>query len=130
MKNVIKYHWRALLWVLLIFAGCLLPPSDLPSTSLFSKIPYFDKIVHFFIYFIFTLFLLAGFNRWHTVLKFKSILISFAIAFLCGLSVEVLQEVMNIGRTGDSFDMLANTGGILAGILFYAPLKWILRNIL
>lgn len=130
MSTTLKYHWRAIIWVILIFIGCLLPSNDLPSTSFFSRIPHFDKIVHFILYFVFVLFLMAGFIRQFNGTQLKTVLFSFFIAIACGLLIEVLQSEMHAGRSGDVYDMLANTGGALLGILLFNPIRWILKNIL
>lgn len=130
MSTIFKFHWRAIIWLVLIFVGCLLPGSDLPNTSFFSKIPYFDKIVHFGIYFVFILLLMAGFIRQFDGKLWKSILFSLTIALVCGALIEILQSQMHAGRTGDMYDMLANTSGAILGLLLFHPLRWILKNIL
>ena len=68
----------------------------------------FDKVKHFSTY----LFLAV----WFTGLLHRP---RYWIAVLCllglGLSLEVAQWAMHAGRTGDPYDMAANTAGVLAG---------------
>jgi VanZ family protein len=134
MKNVLKYHWRAILWVVFIFVICLLPGDNLPNVSSFMKrLPKviadnFDKILHFGMYFILSLFLLAGFTRQYGKTSFKAYFASFMIAFCCGVLIEFIQSY--VGRSGDVYDVAANTAGILTAIGFYHPIKWVLHNIL
>lgn len=101
-------------WVLAITMLSLAPPSDLPSISY----PHLDKIVHFIFYYIFFIlwyYVLCGPQPYKTVKK-KALFIAFAMAFTYGTVVEVLQYSMGKGRSGDVFDALANTAGIICGI--------------
>jgi len=128
MTKVFKYHWRAILWIAVIAIGCLMPGNNVPGTSFFSRIPHFDKIVHFTLYFIFTLFLMAGFTRQYGKTSVKAYLYSFLIAVIIGISIEFIQE--KVGRSFDRYDMLANTIGVITSLILFKPIKWILRNIL
>ena len=118
-----RYHWKALLWIIIICLGCLMPSSDLPSTSFFSKIPHFDKIAHFGLYFVFTLLLISGFMMQYPGERGKSYLISGLIAFSIGIAIEYLQFLMHAGRSGDFYDALANTSGIIMALFLFKPLQ-------
>jgi VanZ family protein len=96
--------------------------------SLFAKIPHFDKIVHFTMYFISALFLMSGFSRQYRKTSVKSYIFSFIIAFLLGIIIEFIQE--KTGRSFDIYDVCANTAGITVSLFLFNPVKWILRNIL
>jgi VanZ family protein len=129
MLKILKYHWRAILWLIVIAGVCLMPSYELPGISFFSKkIPYFDKTVHFAMYFIFALFLMSGFSRQYGKASAKAYFFSFIPAFLLGVLIEFIQE--KIGRSYDLYDMIANTTGIIVSLLLFNPIKWILRNIL
>jgi VanZ family protein len=128
MFRILKYHWRAILWIMVIAVACLMPANKLPDTSFFSKIPYFDKMVHFAMYFIFTLFLMSGFSRQYGKTSTKAYVVSFILAFILGVTIEFIQE--KIGRSYDIYDMTANTIGIIASLLLFHTIRWILRNIL
>jgi VanZ family protein len=105
-----------------------MPANNLPDTSFFSKIPYFDKMVHFAMYFIFALFLMSGFSRQYGKTSAKAYILSFIYAFLLGGLIEFIQE--KVGRSYDIYDMIANTTGIIVSLLLFNSIKWILRNIL
>jgi VanZ family protein len=136
MLRILKYHWRAILWIVVIVVACLMPPEATPSGSsflskifhFFEKIPYYDKIVHFAMYFIFALFLMSGFSRQYGKTSAKAYIFSFIPAFLLGILIEFIQE--KVGRSYDIYDMTANTAGIIVSLLLFNPIKWILRNIL
>ena len=100
-----------------------MPSSDIPSTSFLSKIPHFDKIAHFGLYFIFTLLLISGFMLQYPVEKGKSYLLGGLIAFSIGLIIEFLQSLMHLGRSGDFYDMIANSVGIVLALLLFKPLQ-------
>jgi len=128
MLKVLKYHWRAILWIVVIIFASLMPGSSFPGVSFFSRIPHIDKIVHFAMYFLFSLFLLSGFSRQYGKTCFKAYAHSFLIAFVLGVSIEFVQE--QVGRSYDIYDMAANTAGIVSSLLLFNPIKWVLRNIL
>jgi VanZ family protein len=128
MLRTLKYHWRAILWIIVIGFACLMPTNKLPDASFFAKIPYFDKMVHFAMYFIFALFLMSGFSRQYGKTPAKAYIFSFIWAFLFGVLIEFIQE--KTGRNYDIYDMIANTTGIIVSLLLFNSIKWILRNIL
>lgn len=141
MRRILAYHWRAIFWIIIICIGCLLPSDNLPSTGSFisrlseriSLFVPFDKVIHFLIYFIFMLVLVAGFMRQFggvdvKVPSWKAYLVSFVIAVSCGVAIEFIQDA--VGRSCDTMDMLANTLGALTGAISFKPIRWILHNIL
>jgi VanZ family protein len=128
MLKILKYHWRAILWIMVIMIVCLSPGNKLPDISFFARIPHFDKIAHFAMYFIFALFLMSGFSRQYGRTSFKAYIFSFILAFLPGILIEFVQE--KVGRSYDIYDMIANTAGIIVSLLLFNFIKWILRNIL
>jgi VanZ family protein len=128
MLRILKYHWRAILWIIVIVSACLVPSDTLPDISFFAKIPYFDKMVHFAMYFIFALFLMSGFSRQYGKMSVKAYTYSFILAFILGVLIEFIQE--KVGRNYNIYDMIANAAGIIVSLLLFNPIKWILRNIL
>ena len=138
MVKMFKYHWRALVWVIIILLGCLLPGDEISTTASFlskiiPKIEHFigfefDKLVHFCLYLVFTLLLLAGFTRQYSKMKVKAFFFSFLIAVCCGGIIELIQPLT--GRSGDWNDMAANVSGVIAALILFGPTRWILRNIL
>jgi VanZ family protein len=128
MLRILKYHWRAILWIIFIAIACLMPGEQYPSTLFFARIPYFDKMVHFGMYFIFALFLMSGFSRQYGKISAKAYIFSFILAFLFGALIEFIQE--KVGRSYDIYDMIANMVGVIVSLSLFKPIKWILRNIL
>lgn len=101
-----------------LYVGCivalsLLPPQDFPRLPMF---PHIDKVVHFSMYFIFSVL-----SCWALKTEsnyFRLLFIVFATGSW-GIFMEYIQLVMHIGRTFSWFDVLFNCIGVVSGILFY-----------
>jgi len=83
-----------------------------------------DKLVHFGIYFVFTIVWFAYFVG----LKFVTPILKGAIkasllAFFVGVSIEFLQQGLTKARSGDVQDVFANCLGILLAIVFLYQIK-------
>jgi len=120
----IRYNLHGIIWSLIILILLGLPGDDLPDISFFN-IPYFDKIVHFFLFLVFVFFLAYGFakqNRFN-ILHQKFLLLSLLTGVIYGGLTEILQEVVFTGRTSDFFDFIADVAGCVTGLLFFFFLK-------
>ena len=131
MYKTLRNFWEAVVW-----AGIIIILSSASFNNvkdIASKFEHMDKIVHFAMYFGFMFFLLWGYKKSHTHLKTKQILISFAIAVVFGVLMELLQYLFMKERTGDIYDELANFSGVLFAILLFKPLanklKILYRNL-
>lgn len=108
-------------WVLTVTTLSLMPSSGLPGISF----PHLDKIVHFVFYYVFFILWYGAFckeNPFYTI-SYKALALSFVLAAVYGIIVEVLQYTMNYGRAGDIEDALANTAGIICGIFTVILIK-------
>lgn len=100
-----------LLWIIVIFLLCSLPSSAFPDTDI--RIPHMDKIVHF------GLFAILGilFCMWKPEKSLGlSILSATALGFIYGGIIELLQANV-FERSGDWYDLAADTAGALCGCL-------------
>ena len=83
------------------------------------NIPYGDKVVHFTFYFVAavlgSLFFIETKEVKSVLIKNLKILALSLIFF--GIIIEVIQEGMTINRSGDMFDALANSLGVIFGII-------------
>ena len=83
------------------------------------NIPYGDKVVHFIFYFMAALlgssFIVETKDKKSKRIKYLKILALSLIFF--GIVIEVIQEEMTVNRAGDVFDALANSLGVILGII-------------
>ena len=101
-----------------IYLGCLVTLSLIPPRSL-PKIPLFagaDKLIHVGMYLIFAILSAWALRieqyRWRVWL-----IIPVTIGW--GILMEYIQLEMRRGRSFSWYDILANTTGVIIGILFY-----------
>lgn len=106
-----------LLWILVIFALCAMPPQDVPEPGI--EIPHLDKVVHFGMFFIMSLLICYRFER----PSLKSIYgIAIGFSFLYGGLIEILQHYF-FNRGGDVLDLLADVAGGVAGCALFPTVK-------
>ncbi len=113
---------RNIIWAIVIFVLCSVPGNSLPETSMF-QIPYFDKMVHFGMFFIMGIFVVSEL-RFQTKLRRRTIaLITFLLITLYGGLIEILQERYFINRSGDIWDLCADVAGGIIAVLMFPFLK-------
>ena len=88
----------------------LRPTSDL--TQNIPSIEWMDKVVHFLIFALLAYLYKKAFPK-HSIVKELLLLAGYA------LLTEIMQEKMQMGRTGDPLDMLADVLGIFAGVFVF-----------
>lgn len=110
----IIYFWKPLLWLAIICYALFIPAGDLPVKPLF-KIPHFDKMVHFTLFFVFCLFLLRPFKK----LQLKYYILAPLISIILSGILEFSQQALSKTRSSDMYDFIANTMGIVASVLFF-----------
>jgi len=101
------------LYVICIAALSLLPMRDLPHVHEF---PGFDKIVHFSMYFMFSFLFGWALKADH---NYYWLLLIVPVTIGWGVFMEVLQNLTHQGRNFDFYDMVANSVGVVIGILFF-----------
>ena len=110
----------AIIWTILILIGCFISGSKIPKIN--APIYGFDKFVHATFYFglvILWLNYILAINK----LSFKTTVIVLVSAFCFGRVIEILQSYLTVYRSGDVFDMLANTCGIGIGLVTFHIFK-------
>ena len=80
-----------------------------------------DKIVHFLMYVLLTYLVLLNVKPKKCLVK-ESIFVVLS-CILYGIVIEVIQEVMKLGRSFDFFDVLANSAGVFCALTCYFILK-------
>lgn len=105
----------------ILYVGCiaaltLLPAKDLPQIPLFRGA---DKIIHFIMYFFFSIVFCWALK---TELNYTRLFFIIPATIGWGVFMEIMQLQMHRGRSFSEFDMLANTIGVFAGVLFFTIL--------
>ncbi len=108
------YFWKPLLWLAIICYALFIPADDLPLEPFFN-IPYFDKMVHFGLFFVFCLFLLRPLKR----LRLKYYLLAPLISIILSALLEFSQHVLSNSRSSDIKDFIANSFGVIASVVFF-----------
>ncbi|MFT7203900.1 MAG: VanZ family protein [Algoriphagus sp.] len=105
-------------WSIIILFFTLSPkgPDSLPLID----IPHFDKVGHFGIFFILSMFLFLAASN---ITKKKTWLITICYCAFLGFLTEYLQTKIE-GRTGDIMDFIADMLGGLCGALFISYINF------
>lgn len=112
----LKQNYKSLIWAIIIAIASLAHIST-PDVLKDKLIPHSDKIVHIGIYAIFS-FLLLWDNK-----KNKSNNLRLLLSFLYGVLMEILQYLLTDYRSMEFNDVIANTIGVLTGLILFNKLK-------
>lgn len=112
----VKQPIRILL--VIFYVGCiaalsLLPPHDFPKLPLFKGA---DKVVHIIMYFIFALLFCWAVK---TEMNHYWLFLIIPLTIGWGVFMEYLQLKTHMGRSFDPNDILANSFGVVSGVLVY-----------
>lgn len=117
---IVKKNIFSILVSLIIMYLSLTRASTFDSVS-FLNIPYFDKFVHFGMYFV-----LMSVITFENRMTFKgpvNLFLAGLIPFFYGILLEILQSSLTLTRQGDIFDALSNIAGILVSILLWLLIR-------
>ena len=111
--KLIRARILAIVWSAFIASSCLLPPS-LFKPFTFHILLGLDKFIHLVLYFLFVQLWILNLEK----INRKNKLVILLIGIIYGIFIEVMQSAMNIGRSYEIDDMIANTLGCILGIVF------------
>ena len=113
-----KSFLPATIWFIITIILLALPGDDLPHGDLFN-IPYFDKYVHFGMFFILTfLFCWPFLDKYQHFQPWKSTGFKIALyVILYGVAMEFVQKYFVRGRSFDVFDILFDSLGSFGGLI-------------
>lgn len=116
----------AIIWFIISTVLLALPGNDLPQSSFFN-FPYFDKMVHFTMFFLLTVFFSYPFTiRLHNKQAIKSWFVSIALyALAYGIVMEFVQKFFVLGRSFDVADVMFDGLGSLVGML---AITWLFKK--
>lgn len=118
LKKIYFKYLFSIIWTLVILYLSLgrISTDKLPSFD----IPHKDKFVHFTMYFIYTFLLLWESKNSH---KLKTLLIVIPYTISFGILMEVMQSLFFTYRSGDVYDAIFNTLGVVTMVLIFPKLK-------
>lgn len=113
-----------MLWALFILVLCGIPGRDIPHIS-FLELLSFDKFVHAGVFFVLILLLIRGsvLQTRFNFLSQYSFSISGSLCILYGGILELMQEAVFEERSADLYDFVANSFGVLVGMVFYNKIE-------
>ena len=117
MGSLIFRHFLWIAWLLLLIILSLTPGNNLPDFSF--ELFEIDKLVHFTFYFMLMILMNLGFRTKKNEPYLKSIVLIGVIGLFIGWSIEYIQGEFILNRYFDYFDIVANSIGIVSGIIFY-----------
>ena len=122
----IKQYYKSIiiglliLWLSLSGSKTLIPGKML-------NIPYIDKMGHFAMYAFFSAVLLLDSCRWRTSSHFRYVILLIPLFF--GALMEIMQMTLTTSRKAETIDLVANIGGVTAGIVIAHIALKILRKL-
>jgi len=122
----LKQYYKSILIGLLIL-WLSLTGSNIPVPGRMLDIPYLDKLGHFGMYAFFSAMLLLDSCRWEVEGKFHYLILLIPLFF--GALMETLQMTLTATRKAEEIDLLANIGGIAAGVVVAAIARKLLAKI-
>jgi VanZ family protein len=107
-----------IIWFVISAFLLALPGSDLPHADFFN-IPYFDKYVHFAMFFLVTtLFCYPFIQSLYTESVVRAWFIKVTVySVVYGIAMEFVQKYLVYGRSFDVIDIVFDTLGSVAGLL-------------
>jgi VanZ family protein len=122
----LKQYYRSILIGLLIL-WLSLTGSSIPVPGRMLDIPYLDKLGHFGMYAFFSAILLLDSCHWRVDGIFHYLILLIPLFF--GALMEILQMTLTATRKAEEVDLLANMGGIAAGVLLASIVKKLIAKI-
>jgi len=108
-----QYYKSIIIGLLILWLSLSGSKSLVPGRML--NIPYIDKMGHFAMYAFFSAMLLMDSCRWQTERRFNYLIL--LIPLLFGALMEIMQMTLTESRKAETIDLVANIGGVTAGIL-------------
>jgi VanZ family protein len=120
-----QYYKSIIIGLLILWLS--LTGSNIPVPGRLLDIPYLDKLGHFGMYAFFSAIMLLDSCHWEFDGKFHYLILLIPLFF--GALMEILQMTLTATRKAEEVDLLANMGGIAAGVLLASIAKKLIAKI-
>ena len=113
LKKAIYSFVPGIIWLLTIVVGSFMSASKVPSVAIS------DKGIHFIFYAIFAIlfYIPLRVNTKRSFSLVTTIKLVIIIGFVLGSVIELVQQNLIVGRSGEYLDLLANSIGLLIGVI-------------
>jgi VanZ family protein len=114
-----------------ILVALLLLYLSLTNAEKFDKIPivnipYIDKFVHFGMYFLMMSVIIIEHRK--ALRNYRNLFLFALIPLSYGILMEILQSTITMTRTGDFYDALADTAGIIVSVVLWLLIRPTLKE--
>lgn len=109
--------WALTIIAFITFAWLTLAPHPLPDNNIGAMFENTDKVVHALMLWGITCAIIFDYKRAGNSLSWRVAAVIFISMILVSIADELLQSAMHLGRTADILDFLADTIGIILGII-------------
>ncbi len=116
--GIITKYIKSILWSIVIIVLCFTPGDRFSGVG--PDIPYFDKFVHFIFFFVLSFILQYEAKN---VINLKHCLLILLYAVILGGFIELIQEYLISGRSGEIFDLEADVIGAVMAFVFFKSIK-------
>ena len=115
MKKYLGF-WKTFAWFVFILVLFLIPSQVIPGSR---EIPNLDKAVHFVFFMVFTILFMRDLLKIKRLklISIAYILVTFLVVLTLAIMVELLQDIMKLGREGDIVDIYYDLFGFILGVL-------------
>jgi VanZ family protein len=117
---MIKKNFFSILVAVIILYLSLTSSHTFNKVSFFN-IPFFDKIVHFGMYFVLMSVIILE-NR-HSIKSNRHLILTALIPLFYGILMEIFQVVFTTTRYGSIYDVISNSAGIIVSLLLWLWIK-------
>ena len=122
-KNMkILNYWKPLIIAIVSLYGSITSSDDFNKIT-FLNIKHIDKLIHFSLYFILSISLLASLHRDTIIKTLNQKVITLIIVISYGLLMEVFQYYFTDNRSAEILDVFANTFGCIVGLAIFPIVK-------
>jgi VanZ family protein len=117
---MIRYFQAPLLWAITILIFSIVPTSELPDFS-YWRIISFDKFAHVCMYALLSFLVMKSCLKQYSskYIRYNAYRFTAITTSLYGILIELIQALLITDRYGDWVDVLANTIGVIAGVLIF-----------
>lgn len=115
-------YWKPIIIALLILYASITSTDNISKVNFF-HIKHLDKILHFLMYFVFSVTLYSSFDKHKLVHKSNRILVVLVVTIFYGLLMETFQFLFTNDRSPEFLDAMANMLGSITGIYLFPLLR-------